>query len=61
MTIKLFYRVNIANSSFYVSNYPYYLVYIKEPYKNIKILIPDDYVIDAYHVYGRYDTSIKKY
>ena len=61
MTIKLPYKVGITNSSFYVSDHPYYLVYIKEPYKNMKILIPDDHGIDTYHVYDGHDVPVTKY
>lgn len=61
MTIKLPSVVNITSSSFYISDHPYYRVYIKEPYKNMKILTSDDYDIDTYHVYDGYDVPVIKY
>ena len=61
MTIKLPNIVNITNSSFYISDHPYCLVHIKEPYKNLKILIPKNYGIDDYRVYDGHVVPVIKY
>ena len=40
MTIKLPKRFNYKDSTFWVNDHPYFLVHLKDPYKNMKILFP---------------------
>lgn len=61
MTIKFPKIVNYTNTSLFVSDHPYYLVYIKEPYKNMKILFPEDSGRDKYYVYDGRSVPIIKY
>ena len=44
MTIKMPERANGYEETFWVNDHPYFKVYIKEPYKNMKILLPIDYL-----------------
>ena len=44
MTIKLPESVNGYEETFWINDNPYFKVYIKEPYKNMKILLPNDYL-----------------
>lgn len=60
MSTKFPSKVNITSSTFYISDHTYYRLY-KGPYKNMKILIPYDYDIDIYHVYGGHDAPVTKY
>lgn len=44
MTIKMPEEANGYEETFWVNNNPYFMVYIKEPYKNMKILLPNSYL-----------------
>lgn len=44
MTIKMPERANGYEETFWVNDNPYFHVYIKEPYKNMKILLPNSYL-----------------
>lgn len=60
MTIKLPNVVNYKDTSLYVTDHPYFHVYIKEPYKNMKILVPEEYGTNGYRVFdGRVVPTIK--
>lgn len=61
MTIKLPNLVNFKNTSFFVTDHPYYLVHIKEPYKNMKILLPEEYGADRYCVFDGHVVPVTKY
>lgn len=61
MTIKLPNMVNYKDTSLFVTDHPYFLVYIKEPYKNMKILLPEEYGTDRYRVFDGHVVPVIKY
>ena len=61
MTIKLPNQFNYKDTSLFVTDHPYYLVYIKEPYKNMKILLPEEKGTDSYHVFDGHVIPVTKY
>ncbi len=62
MTIKLPYMVNYNDMAFFVTDHPWFNVHIKEPYKNMKILLPDeDGIGDEYHDFDGHTIRVTKY
>lgn len=61
MTIKLPNMVNYKDTSLYVTDHPYFLAYIKEPYKNMKILLPEEHGTDRYRVFDGHVVPVIKY